>query len=322
MRVCVVTPGWGFADEQVGLLRREHDVRVVEVNRVHGPRWLVAADALLQGGWSQLWRGWKPEVVHSYSAWPAGIVGAGIAHSYAVPHIVHEHLSPAERLLTLPLVRDVLEQCDRIVVPSEWQQEKVERIVRRGCCVLPNPIVLDITQYWLRIHFQSKKVLCLGRLEEQKGFDRAIRAMRHVLNNYTLHIIGEGSQRNALKKLAHAEHVEHRVHFLPPVPRRHVYSLIKAHDVVVCPSRDESFGLVAGEAWLASRPVVATDVGAHRTFASHIVPNNEYVPALAEGIESACNYYVHMVPTAYIDDAVFVQRMTSIYNLPPLAERH
>lgn len=40
--------------------------------------------------------------------------------------------------------------------------------------------------------------------------------------------------------------------------------LLAACDVVACPSRDESFGMVIAEAWAASRPVVASDLGAVR----------------------------------------------------------
>jgi D-inositol-3-phosphate glycosyltransferase len=49
--------------------------------------------------------------------------------------------------------------------------------------------------------------------------------------------------------------------FLPPVPHRELAACYRAADVVVVPSRSESFGLVAVEAQACGVPVVAAAVG-------------------------------------------------------------
>ena len=64
--------------------------------------------------------------------------------------------------------------------------------------------------------------------------------------------------------------------------------LFSACDIVVHPSRDESFGLIAVEAWAARRPVVLADIPCIRTFvdagrtAEMIAPGDDV--ALAETI--------------------------------------
>ena len=60
-----------------------------------------------------------------------------------------------------------------------------------------------------------------------------------------------------------------RVQFVPPQPHHCLAYWYRAADVVVMPSRSESFGLVALEAAACGVPVVAADVGGLRTLVDH-----------------------------------------------------
>ena len=55
--------------------------------------------------------------------------------------------------------------------------------------------------------------------------------------------------------------VADRVHFVEPAPHHILASYYRAADVVIVPSRSESFGLVALEAAACGVPVVASAVG-------------------------------------------------------------
>jgi D-inositol-3-phosphate glycosyltransferase len=59
--------------------------------------------------------------------------------------------------------------------------------------------------------------------------------------------------------------VAERIVWQPPKPRHVLSTWYRAADVVVVPSRSESFGLVALEAAACGVPVVATAVGGLRT---------------------------------------------------------
>ena len=59
--------------------------------------------------------------------------------------------------------------------------------------------------------------------------------------------------------------LEDRVQFMPPQPHHRLSTFYRAADVVLVPSRSESFGLVALEAAACGIPVVASDVGGLRT---------------------------------------------------------
>jgi glycosyltransferase involved in cell wall biosynthesis len=101
----------------------------------------------------------------------------------------------------------------------------------------------------------ARVVLCVCRLEEQKGVDVAIRAMAHIPDAHLV-VLGDGPQRRVLEQLARELDVP--VHFLGRVPD--VAAWLRRASLLVHPVRWEGFGLAVLEAMLASLPVVATNV--------------------------------------------------------------
>ena len=100
----------------------------------------------------------------------------------------------------------------------------------------------------------APRLLAMGRLHRNKGFDVALRALA-LLPGAHLSIGGEGPERAALEALARELGVADRVAFLGW--RRDVGALLAACDVFVCSSRHEPLGNIVLEAWSAARPVVA-----------------------------------------------------------------
>jgi glycosyltransferase involved in cell wall biosynthesis len=100
------------------------------------------------------------------------------------------------------------------------------------------------------------KLLTLGRLHRNKGFDILLRALA-LLPGAHLSIGGEGPERAALEALAAELGVAERVAFLGW--RQDIGALLAGCDLYVCPSRHEPLGNVVLEAWSAGRPVVAAD---------------------------------------------------------------
>jgi glycosyltransferase involved in cell wall biosynthesis len=98
----------------------------------------------------------------------------------------------------------------------------------------------------------------VGRVEPQKGFDLLIRALGEV-DDATLVIVGEGSERRPLADLARRTGVAERIRWRgwSDDPR----SYLGSFDVFALPSRFEGFPLVVLEALLARVAVVAADVG-------------------------------------------------------------
>lgn len=100
----------------------------------------------------------------------------------------------------------------------------------------------------------ATRLLALGRLHPNKGFDVLLRALA-ALPGAHLSLAGEGPERGALERLAAELGLGGRVAFLGW--RRDAGALLAACDMLVCPSRHEPLGNVVLEAWSAARPVVA-----------------------------------------------------------------
>jgi glycosyltransferase involved in cell wall biosynthesis len=108
-------------------------------------------------------------------------------------------------------------------------------------------------------------VVTSGRLEEVKRIDRALRALA-VLGPadlcWRLLVAGEGSEREALGRLARELGVNARVSFLGHLPHQEMPALYNLADALLLPSRGEGSPLAVLEALACGTPVVATPVGA------------------------------------------------------------
>ena len=100
-------------------------------------------------------------------------------------------------------------------------------------------------------------LLCVARLERQKGVDVAVRALAR-LDDAVLVVLGEGAERSSLERLGRELGVAERVFLLGRVPD--VAAWYRRATVLVHPVRWEGFGLAVLEAMLAGVPVVASRV--------------------------------------------------------------
>ena len=130
-----------------------------------------------------------------------------------------------------------------------------------------------------RLHLSGLRLaLFVGRLQPHKGPDIAIRTLAEVVarggddaQDLVLAIVGGPSGEHAggevarLMELAGALGVSDRVMLFPPQSHERLADFYSAADVVLVPSRSESFGLVALEAQACGTPVVGAAVGGLRT---------------------------------------------------------
>jgi glycogen(starch) synthase len=111
--------------------------------------------------------------------------------------------------------------------------------------------------------FAAPRLLCLGRVVVQKGFDVALRAFAQLAGRYPqarLVVAGDGEALSALVQLAGALGIAGAVEFPGWAAPGDVPALINCCTMVLMPSRYEPFGLVALQAGQMARPVVASRV--------------------------------------------------------------
>ncbi len=126
---------------------------------------------------------------------------------------------------------------------------------------------IDLTKFSTQsaLRFRENRevhLLTIGSLSTVKGQDIAIRAMAILVERgwkVWLDLCGDGEDRQAFESLAADCHVEGFVSFRGDIEDPSSY--YASCDIVVIPSRFESFGYVAIEAALMERPIVASATG-------------------------------------------------------------
>jgi D-inositol-3-phosphate glycosyltransferase len=113
----------------------------------------------------------------------------------------------------------------------------------------------------------------VGRLDAVKGIDLAIGALAALSDQWPgldaeLLLVGGSTDparyRQQVASLRHQvnwQAAAGRVHFIPAQPHRSLPSVYQAADLLLMPSRTETFGLVALEAQACGTPVVASRAG-------------------------------------------------------------
>jgi len=119
-------------------------------------------------------------------------------------------------------------------------------------------------------------VLFVGRIQPLKGLDVAVRSLARLeRHDAVLLAVGGTSGPSGQAHLAEVRKeaadlgVLDRVRFVEAQPHHLLSTFYRAADVVLVPSRSESFGLVALEAAACGTPVVATAVGGLQTLVEH-----------------------------------------------------
>jgi len=128
----------------------------------------------------------------------------------------------------------------------------------------------------------------IGRLEKQKGHEYLFEALNLIKTiPWVLWVVGDGSLKNKLEKLAKDLSLRERIIFLGA--RRNIVEILSKIDIFVLPSLWEGLGLAVIEAAAAGKPIVASRVGGILEIIEHevtgilIEPKN--VKSLADGLE-------------------------------------
>ena len=144
----------------------------------------------------------------------------------------------------------------------------------------------------------SKKDLnfvSVGRLHEQKGYDKLIKAINELKtekllpNNFKFRLYGNGPQKELLENLIKEYRLEDKVFLMGQV--MNPYKYLKDSDIFVLSSRYEAFGLVIVEAMTLKVPVLATENHATNKMIKHkyngYITKNSY-----DGIYDGLKYLI------------------------------
>lgn len=118
-------------------------------------------------------------------------------------------------------------------------------------------------------------LISVGRMVEQKAFDRLIRIVGKLINedkiNVHLYLLGNGELLPQLKNLAKNEGVEKNITFLGY--DKNPYRFVKNADLFVCSSLHEGYSTAVTEALIVGTPVITTECSGMRELLGE---NQEY----------------------------------------------
>jgi L-malate glycosyltransferase len=299
-----------WAEEQSRALMARHDIAVLYPLKISGGRgrieehdlrgvrafiiryrhvrktWLTSYIFAMLMGFGRVRKKLWPECIHAHDLYPAGFAAVLLGRILGIPVVVTEHWGQLkERTSQNHILRGVLKftlrQATQIIAVSEFLAEELRSIETRSrVVVIPNmvsPIFLNVRQTPSSRERDKIKILFVGSLRDyRKGLDVLLGALRLYLNSSDaphclLTIIGDGGKKAEFEGLARKLAIQDYCDFLGAQSRDEVAAAMIDCDVVVVPSRYETFGLIYAEAMACGKPVIACKGG----------PAEEFIPSWA-----------------------------------------
>ena len=156
--------------------------------------------------------------------------------------------------------------CDALIVNSVWMKNAIERDFSKvDTEVIPNGVDLNFWKNGVDMNLEGgKNIIFWGRFSEEKGVDLIIKAAKTILEEFPnthFYLIGDGPLSNSLIGLVIELKLESNIHFTGFLPQKEIIAYASSSDVVIFPSRYESFGMMVIEAMALKKPVIGTNVG-------------------------------------------------------------
>lgn len=250
-------------------------------------------DQFADGVLADMQRRGRPDVIHA-NYWLSGVAGHRVKHAVEVPLAVTFHTLARVKAATgdpesarrAKAETDVIGCADVIIASCEPEAQQLrsfydappERIELAPLGVehaLFSPGDRDGARSALGLG-PSPVLLFVGRIQPLKRPLVAVETMACLAReDARLLVVGgpsgmEGDiEYQRLQNRIQALGLEDQVLLVPPRPHHWLSTYYRAADVVLVPSRSESFGLVALEAAACGTPVVAAPVGGLRSVVDH-----------------------------------------------------
>jgi glycosyltransferase involved in cell wall biosynthesis len=220
----------------------------------------------VRNGLKQVRESMRPDITHVHLWGPGAALHMQTNQTAPSPWVVTVHVSlPKPVHGSVDNIGNILRSASAVAAISHYSQQSImaytgtasrvrliynaARIPHRSFAALP---------------WEPPLLLCLGRMGPEKGFDLAIEAFARVqaqIPEARLVLAGDGPERASLERRTEDLGLADKTSFPGWVAPEEVPEILDRSTIVLVPSRWELFGLVALEAALAGRPVVATKTG-------------------------------------------------------------
>ncbi|MDR3474665.1 MAG: glycosyltransferase family 4 protein [Devosia sp.] len=211
----------------------------------------------------------QPDIIHLHSATQAGVffIDRLLQRMPQRPPVVitqHAMLAEADEL---GVTRRLLKEADVVTGVSDAVLDcAIEYSGRTGRSeMIFNGVRSPETPQPVRAMPARHRLLCVGRMQREKGFDLAVEALAMVRAqgiDAELSLIGGGDEQPLFDRLGRTLGISEHVHFLGPMTNAAARQVMAESSILLMPSRlREGFGLVAAEAAFAGTPCIASRTG-------------------------------------------------------------
>lgn len=256
-----------------------HNAEVVELGKVAGWRGRLASIHPLRDQLNRATSGRPIIAVGIWSFVAAAIASLGTGRRI----VVWEHSLLPWRLgheksivLGAILLRLFASRCSRVIsvsvasqrcaIPLVWPFASVE-VIENITPLRTKAASPDITS-----STEEVRLLGIGSLSRRKNWSLAIEAMHYLPTRYRLRIAGDGPDKARLTRLIERTGLSSRVELMGYVPN--ASHLLAEADVLVHPSKAETFGYVLFEAADSDTAVAAIDRPVMNEFIPVLVPGS------------------------------------------------
>lgn len=236
-------------------------------------------------------RNHPPQILHSHY-WLSGWAGLLVKRALGIPlansfhtlgRVKDDSRRPGEApesLIRIAAEHEVIESSDCVMASTPAEAEELLEFYGADpnrLCTSPPGVDHRVFKPGSQVGARRRLglgdgpiLLFVGRIQPLKGADVAVAALDLVQRRHpetTLVIVGGPSGSNGieelhrLRQMAVASGVASRVRFVNPLPHGLLADVYRSADLLLVPSRSESFGLAAAEAQACGVPVVAARTG-------------------------------------------------------------
>ena len=243
----------------------------------------------LSSFWQELHNGpFSPSLLNAISVSEADVIGASSVHFrfadyprwrmntvHPKPFVLYGaiHISPQRPLNERYLQR--IQQCEQYIANTTFEKEylvntgiepeKIEVIGTATDILSFAPVIAPQHDLKTKYGIRSNEIVltCISRHETSKGILLLTEAYSHLKKIYPqIRLViagGSGEHTSSLLKLASADK---SILVLCDISHEEKAEILSLTDLLILPSKEESFGVVFLEAWSFCKPVIGAGIGA------------------------------------------------------------
>jgi glycosyltransferase involved in cell wall biosynthesis len=205
----------------------------------------------------------KSDIVHIHFARDLiSFLAAFLSTVQRKPFVAHTHGMISDqrfstRIIDLILTKPLINQSRTILVSTEIELKAVERLgLKSPVKVLPNGIAAELPTG--KMNLANKRVAFCSRLDERKGVGKFIELADAYRNSESkFEIYGpDGGELELVRRELEIRNLPENVYYKGALQPEDVQKLLREIDLLVLPSRDDTFPMVILEALAVGTPVL------------------------------------------------------------------